>query len=151
MEVVNAVVLCFKTGELGEIVNENLVALTPNVCDPKSICQLRPIGCCNFIYKVISKILVKRLKPLHGELISPQQSAFVGSRLIQDNLVVAQEAFHFLKKKKVMSKNGFAIKLYMNEAYDRDSCGLEFRQTSPLIFWFMFLLGLSYYVFGHFC
>lgn len=43
----------------------------------------------------------------------------MGGRLIQDNLVVAQEAFHFLKKKASTKNHGFAIKLEMNKAYDR--------------------------------
>lgn len=33
--------------------------------------------------------------------------------------MVAQEAFHFLRKKKSIDKEGFAIKLDMNKAYDR--------------------------------
>lgn len=46
-------------------------------------------------------------------------SAFVGGRLIQDNLMVAREAFISLKKKRICSEHGFAIKLDMNKAYDR--------------------------------
>lgn len=87
----------FQSGELGDFVNETVVALIPKVPDPESIRWPRPISCCNYIYKIISKIIVHRLKPFLNALISPQQSAFVGDRLIQDNLMVAQEAFHFLK------------------------------------------------------
>lgn len=43
----------------------------------------------------------------------------MGGRLIQENLMVAQEAFHFLKKKGSSSKLGFSLKLDMNKAYDR--------------------------------
>lgn len=91
----------FRTGSMGDSVSDIIVALTPKVPHLEEISQLRPISCCNFLYKIISKIMVARLKPLLYLLISPQQSAFVGGRLIQDNLVVAQEAFHFLKKKNV--------------------------------------------------
>lgn len=52
-------------------------------------------------------------------IISPQRSVFVGGRLIQDNLIVAQEAFHFLKNKALKSNQSFSLKLDMNKAYDR--------------------------------
>lgn len=56
-------------------------------------------------------------------LICPQQSAFVGGRLIQDNLVVAHEAFHALKSKGRSCGRGLALKLDMNKAYDKLECG----------------------------
>lgn len=77
-DVVKVVSCFFSTGKLADFVNETVVALTPKVPDPESICQLRPISCCNFLYKSISNIMVHRLKPLLNHLISPQQSAFVG-------------------------------------------------------------------------
>lgn len=80
----------------GEI-NETMVALIPKVPQPECINQLRQINCCNFIYKVISKLIVLRLKPFMGRLVTFHQSVFVGGRLIQDNLVVVQEVFHALK------------------------------------------------------
>lgn len=55
------------------------------------------------------------------DIIAPQQSAFVGGRLIQDNLVVAHEAFYYLKKKSNKGGKGIVIKLDMNKAYDRVS------------------------------
>lgn len=47
------------------------------------------------------------------------QSAFVGGRHIQDNLVVAQEVCHALKDRSRGGKDCTAIKLDMNKAYDR--------------------------------
>lgn len=118
-DVFQAVSSFFLTDNIGEFVNETIVSLIPKIPDLESISQLRPISCCNFIYKVISKVMVSILKPLLNKLISPQQSAFVGGRLIQDNLMVAQEAFHYLRKKRASNNCGFAIKLDMNKAYDR--------------------------------
>lgn len=42
-----------------------------------------------------------------------------GGRLIQDNLIIAHEAFHALKRKEKGGKDFMAIKLDMNRAYDR--------------------------------
>lgn len=109
----------FNEGILPPSVNETLVTLVPKTQLLESINQLRPISCCNFIYKIISKIIVARLKTYMGQLISCNQSAFVGGRLIQDNLVVAQEVFHALKRKDKCGKECLAIKLNMNKAYDR--------------------------------
>lgn len=52
-------------------------------------------------------------------IISPQQRVFVEGRMIEDNLIVAHEAFHSLKKNQGRYGKGIALKLDMNKAYDR--------------------------------
>ena len=52
-------------------------------------------------------------------LVSQNQSAFVGGRMIQDNIIITHEIVHCLKKRKEPSKDGFIAKLDMNKAYDR--------------------------------
>lgn len=118
-EVCVAVCYFFEAGVLPPGVNETTVALVPKVPLPESITQLRPISCCNFLYKIISKVMVSRLKYFLGDLIHPTQSAFVGGRQIQDNLVIAQEVFHSLKRKERGGIENIAVKLDMNKAYDR--------------------------------
>jgi len=54
---------------------------------------------CNLGYKLISKILANRLKGILHLFISPQQSAFVPSRTIQDSSILAQGLLHTLKSK----------------------------------------------------
>lgn len=51
----------------------------------------RPILCCNFIYKVISKILANRLKVMLPKFIAQNQSAFVKERLLMENVLLASE------------------------------------------------------------
>ncbi|KAJ1429504.1 Reverse transcriptase domain [Sesbania bispinosa] len=109
----------FITGNLNGELNETLVALVPKILQPERLQQYRPICCCNYIYKINSKIYVHKLKPHIDGLVSQNQSAFVGGRLIQDNLIIAQEVFHSLKKKNGPGKNSLAIKLDLFKAYDR--------------------------------
>lgn len=118
-DITRAVLNFFQTGNLPGDLNETVVALVPKIPLPESLNHLRPISCCNFVYKVISKIMVARMKKFMDLLISPNQSAFVGGRLIQDNLVIAHEAFHSLKKRDRRGKENIAIKLDMSKAYDR--------------------------------
>lgn len=47
------------------------VALIPKVKIPENMTQLRPISLCNVLYKIGSKALANRLKPLLQHFISP--------------------------------------------------------------------------------
>jgi hypothetical protein len=109
----------FHSGFLLKSLNHTFISLSPKVPTPERLTQFRPISLCNVSYKIISKILVNRLKPLMDSLITPFQNAFIQGRQITDNIILAHEVFEYLKKKR-KGKWGFvALKLDMNKAYDR--------------------------------
>ncbi|VVA35314.1 PREDICTED: reverse mRNAase, partial [Prunus dulcis] len=109
---------CFNTATLPDHLNETLIALVPKVERPMFMNQLRPISLCNTLYKVVSKILVSRLRPCMTKLVSPNQVSFVPGRQITDNIIVAQEVLHKFKNAK--GKKGFiAWKIDLSKAYDR--------------------------------
>lgn len=90
----------FRTGEILEEFNRTNIVLIPKVPNPEDVSQFRSISLCNYSYKILSKILANRLKIVFPEIISPEQGAFVPGLQIQDNILVAHEAFHYLKLRK---------------------------------------------------
>lgn len=72
--------------------------------------HFRPISLCNYTYKIISKVLVNRMKPIMSQLIYEVQGTFVSNRLILDNIFTAREMYHYLKKKKKGKKCFFFLR-----------------------------------------
>ena len=87
----------------------NLV-LIPKVTHPEQITQFRPISLCNTLYKLVSRILMQRLKPYMAEIINPFQARFVPGRRTNDNIILVQEVICTLRNRK--GRTGYvAIKL----------------------------------------
>ena len=116
--VVKAVQSFFQNGHMLREINRTNIVLVPKVKKPEEVSQFRPISCCNFVYKVISKVMVSRIKPMMDGLITQNQCAFVERRQIQDNILIANKAFHHMKLKKKGKRYEMVVKVDMNKAYD---------------------------------
>ena len=81
--------IIFGSNHLLKEQNKTFIALIPKQLGASSVHQFRSISLCNIIYKIISKILANRFKNLLHLLISPYQSAFMPSKNIQDNTILA--------------------------------------------------------------
>lgn len=114
-----AIVSFFNGGFLLKELNRTNIVVIPKVANPESLSQFKPISLCNFSVKIICKVLANRLKLVLDKIITPNQLAFVPGRLIQDNIIVAHEAFHYLKTHMKGKKQALALKLDFNKAYDR--------------------------------
>jgi len=79
------------------------------------VTDLRPISLVGCIYKVIAKVLSRRLKTVLPKLIGENQTAFVHGRQILDGVLVANEVVSWMKKKK---KPGILLKMDFHKAYD---------------------------------
>ncbi|GLT67788.1 hypothetical protein SLA2020_400720 [Shorea laevis] len=108
----------FESDHLLREQNHTFIALVPKQLGPSTVNHFRPISLCNIIYKIISKILANRFKGLLHRFISPYQSAFVPSRSIHDNSIMAHKLLHTLKSKK--GRGGLmAVKIDMEKAFDK--------------------------------
>lgn len=108
----------FHSGEFPASINHTLLVFLPKVPCPESFKQFRPISLCTVVYKIITKVLVNRLRPMLNDLIAPFQATFIPGRQAADNIMVAQEIIHTIRRSK--SKNGLmALKIDLEKAYDR--------------------------------
>ena len=95
---VSAAVLAILDGHpIPPKLNHTLVALIPKKPQPGFVQDYCPINLCNVIYKLVTKVISNRLKPLLPTIISDTQSAFTQGRLITDNMLIAFETFHAMK------------------------------------------------------
>lgn len=77
--------------------------------------DFRPIALCNTIYKIVTKIIANRLKPLLKHIISDEQSGFAPGRSIAEGIIIAHETLHTARK----TKDSYMIlKLDILKAYD---------------------------------
>lgn len=118
-EVIPAVKQFFATGFMPEGVNDTSIVLIPKIDNPMELKDFRPIGLCNVLYKVVSKCLVNRLRPLLGDVISENQSAFVPGRMITDNALLAFECLHYMEHGITINSSFCTYKLDLSKAYDR--------------------------------
>ena len=109
----------FEGGYLNQNHNHTNICLIPKVRPPTTMSEFCPITLCNVSYKIISKILVMRLKRHLTNIIAENQTAFIPGRIISDNTIIAHEVYHSLKVKKRQSKSYMALKTDITKAYDR--------------------------------
>jgi hypothetical protein len=98
--------------------NATFFALIPKVNKPGNFHDFRPIALCNFVYKVISKIIATRIKTKLAVCISHEQFGFLKDRLIFDVVGIAQECLHSAKTKNL---SAIILKLDLKKSYDKVS------------------------------
>lgn len=109
----------FLSNTLPNNINVTHIRLIPKIQSPQKMVDYRPIALCTVFYKIISKLLSKRLQPVLQNIISENQSAFVPKRAITDNVLITHEVLHYLKTSGAKQRCFMAVKTDMSKAYDR--------------------------------
>jgi len=109
-EVTSEIQAFFISGLLPQKINHTHVRLIPKILVPQKVSNYRPIALCSVYYKIIVKLLAKRLKPVLHKCISENQSAFVPQRAISDNVLITHEALHYLKHSGATKKCHWKLK-----------------------------------------
>ena len=78
-----------KAGFIHGPLNSTFTALIPKKDKPTSFEDFRPISLCNCIYKIIAKVIARRLKSVLSHHISSEQFGFLEGRQIHEAIGVA--------------------------------------------------------------
>lgn len=118
-QIIREVQSFFSSGILPCNINNTHIRLIPKIRSPQKMQDYRPITLCSVYYKIIAKLLTKRLQPILSSIISENQSAFVPQRAISDNVLITHEVLHYLHTSGAKKRCYMAVKTDMSKAYDR--------------------------------
>lgn len=96
--------------------NATIMSLVPKHPGASLVTDYRLIACLNTIYKVVSRLLVKKLKPILPEIIVPNQITFVKDRLLVENTFLAGQLVQGYHKHN--SQQRITIKVDKAKAFD---------------------------------
>ena len=78
--------------------NTAYIALIPKISSPLSFKDYRPISMVGCIYKIIAKLMARRIQKVMSSFISPLQTSYIEGRQILDGALVASEIIDSCKK-----------------------------------------------------
>ena len=108
----------FRDRKIPDYLIKTNIVLIPKIQGPETLGNYRPISLCNIVYKIVTKIIVGRIRPFLDQLISPCQAAFVPGRRGVDNAIIVQEIIHTMGKTR--GNIGYmALKIDLEKAYDK--------------------------------
>jgi len=95
--------------------NASFISLIPKVENPQSLNEFRSISLVGCLYKIVAKILSRRLKKVLHKVIDVRHSAFLEGRGIMDSVLVANEVLEDIKRRK---SSCIFFKVDYEKAYD---------------------------------
>ena len=88
---------CFSVELMPEFMHQALISLLFKKEDPELLKNWRPISLLNTDYKIITKVLVNRVKPVMPTIIHPDQCCSVPGRSSEDNATLLRDVCDYLE------------------------------------------------------
>jgi hypothetical protein len=104
-----------KKGLIAGGLNSTFISLIPKTNNLTTFCDYRPISVCNLCYKLITKIIANRIRPILSRSLSVEQHGFLKGIQIHDAIGITHECLHNVKKEKNKS---LILKPDLQKAYD---------------------------------
>jgi hypothetical protein len=95
--------------------NTAYITMVPKKDGAEQVKDFRPINLVHNFAKLITKMLANRLAPRLNKMVSPNQSAFIKGRFIQDNFMLVQQTSRLLHQQ---SLSRLLLKLDITKAFD---------------------------------
>ena len=115
-DILNLVEDCRMNRTILKVLNTSIISLIPKQDNAQTPDRFRPIALCNVVYKIISKVVPNRIKPLLPSLVSVEQSGYVEGKQILNNIIQAHEVVNSLSRNR---KAGMIMQLDLAKAYDK--------------------------------
>ena len=128
-----------------KVLNTSFISIIPKQDNARNLDLFILINLYNVVYKIISKVVANRLKPLLPTLVSVRQFVYVEGRQILSNTIQAHEVVHPLTS---IRKYGMIMQLVVDKAYDKFnwtcimSVVIAFGLDHKSVRWVMDLVGI---------
>ncbi|RVW83275.1 Transposon TX1 uncharacterized 149 kDa protein [Vitis vinifera] len=104
-----------RSGVINQSTNASFIVLLPKKSTTKKISDFRPISLITSLYKIIAKVLSRRLRGVLHETIHSTQGSFVQGRQIMDAVLIANE---IVDERRRSGEEGVVFKIDFEKAYD---------------------------------
>ena len=106
----------FQHGMLSISQRRGIISLIPKKSNDKTLLEnLRPISLLNVDYKILTKVITKRIEKVLPTLINSDQTGHVKGRYIGENVRLIYDVIHYMDK---LNRKGIAIFLDFKKAFD---------------------------------
>lgn len=98
--------------------NATLICLIPKYRNIVTLKNFRPIGLYNTTYKLVTKIIVNRIKPYLSSIIGPIQASFLSNRRVSNYAIIIQE-YTLISVKIRVGNSNMILKIYLEKDFDK--------------------------------